>query len=134
MRKLAIPVLLLAACGTADPLALAPDPWRELLGEATPADSAEIWVGPTRVAKGSRVELHPKRRADAMDMFLEHKLATVAAVYHDVEGVAYVAVTLDDDPGRDLHDWYGRFYYFYPEEIEPIGAGAGTPPARGTKE
>ena len=78
--------------------------------------------------------LHPKRRADAMDMFLEGKLATVAAVHHDVENVAYVAVTLDDDPGRDLHDWYGRFYYFYPEEIEPIEADAGTSSARTAKE
>ena len=61
-----------------------------------------------------------------MDMFLEHQIATVAAVHRDVDDVAYVAVTLDDDPGRDLHDWYGRFYYFYPEEIEPIAADAGT--------
>ena len=112
----------------------ATDPWRELLGEETPAEDAELEIGGARVGKGARVLLHPKRRADAMDMFLEGKLATVAAVHHDVENVAYVAVTLDDDPGRDLHDWYGRFYYFYPEEIEPIEADAGTPSARTAKE
>jgi hypothetical protein len=64
-----------------------------------------------------------------MDMFLEDRVATVAAIERDVDGVTYVAVTLDDDPGRDLHAWYGRFYYFYPEEIEPIGAAAGAVPA-----
>jgi hypothetical protein len=55
-----------------------------------------------------------------MDMFLENQIATVQAIHRDVDDAAYVAVTIDSDPGRDLHDRYGRFYYFYPEEIEPV--------------
>jgi hypothetical protein len=31
-----------------------------------------------------------------------------------------VAVTLDDDPAAELHQWYGRFLYFHPDEVEPV--------------
>ena len=33
-----------------------------------------------------------------------------------------VAVVLEDDPGGDLYDTTGRFYYFGPEEVEPLPA------------
>jgi len=81
-----------------------------------------VLVAGTKVAKGSSVRLHPKRRADVWDMFLDGKLATVRAIHQDVEDVQYVAVTVDDDPASDLHDWYGRSFFFYPDEIEPVGA------------
>jgi hypothetical protein len=29
-------------------------------------------------------------------------------------------VVIDDDPAADLHDWYGRYLYFAPDEIEPL--------------
>jgi hypothetical protein len=38
----------------------------------------------------------------------------------DVDGDTHVAVLLEDDPAADLHDWHGRYYYFGPEEIEPL--------------
>lgn len=79
-----------------------------------------VFVGGTKVAKGSTVRLHPKRRADVWDAFLEDKLATVRAIHQDVENQMYVAVTVDDDPASDLHDWYGRALFFYPDEVEPI--------------
>jgi hypothetical protein len=81
-----------------------------------------VFVNGVKVAKGSSVRLHPKRRADAHDMFLNGKVATVRAVHQDVEDVMYVAVTVDDDPASDLHDWYGRSFFFYPDEVEPLGA------------
>jgi hypothetical protein len=31
-----------------------------------------------------------------------------------------VAVVLVDDPAADLHDWYGRYLYFAPEELRPL--------------
>jgi hypothetical protein len=34
----------------------------------------------------------------------------------------YVAVTVDEDPASDLHEWYGRSFFFYPDEVEPVGA------------
>lgn len=82
-----------------------------------------VFVAGVKVAKGSAVRLHPKRRADAWDMFLAGKRATVQAVHQDLEDVMYVAVTVDDDPASDLHEWYGRAFFFYPDEIEPLEGG-----------
>jgi hypothetical protein len=53
-------------------------------------------------------------------MFLEGRLATVEAVFSDVDGKNYVAVTLADDLAADLHRWHGRYLYFAPDEIEPV--------------
>ncbi|HEX3466399.1 MAG TPA: hypothetical protein VHS78_20300 [Candidatus Elarobacter sp.] len=96
--------------------AFAADPFAEL---DVPALDC-VFVDGTKVAKGSAVRLHPKRRADVWDMFLDGKAATVRKVHQDVENVLYVAVTVDDDPASDLHDWYGRSLFFYPDEIEPV--------------
>jgi hypothetical protein len=98
-------------------------PWWDPAADARVApDRDTVTVGAVAVAKGSRVRLAPRRRADAQDLFLAGRTAIVAAVYHDVDGATHVAVTLDDDPARDLHEWYGRYYYFGPEEIEPLEA------------
>lgn len=78
-----------------------------------------VFVNGTKIAKGSVVRLHPKRRADVWDMFLDNKLATVRAIHQDVEDQLYVAVTVDDDPASELHQWYGRSFFFYPDEVEP---------------
>ena len=78
----------------------------------------------TRLARGSPVRLHPSRRADAQDMFLAGQEARVSAVHVDLDGETHVAVALVDDPATELHDWYGRFLYFAPDELEPL-AGAG---------
>jgi hypothetical protein len=73
-------------------------------------------------AVGTRVRLQPgARRTDAQDMFLAGRTATIAAVHHDVEGQLCVAVTIDDDPGAELHRQRGRFHYFHADEIEPYG-------------
>jgi hypothetical protein len=83
-------------------------------------DTDTVDVGGVVVAKGSRVRLRPgNRRADAQDMFLAGRLATVEGVFLDVEDRRYVAVTVADDPGADLHAAHGRYLYFYPDEIEP---------------
>lgn len=84
-----------------------------------------VFVDGAKVSKGSRVRLHPKRRADVWDMFIDEKIATVRAIHQDVENQMYVAVTVDDDPASDLHEWYGRSLFFYPDEIEPLGVPAG---------
>ncbi|MDQ3410905.1 MAG: hypothetical protein M3509_02170, partial [Chloroflexota bacterium] len=60
------------------------------------------------------------RRADAQDMFLYGKIARVEAVLTDVDDHTYLAVTLADDPAADLHQAYGRFRYFSPDEVEPL--------------
>jgi hypothetical protein len=81
-------------------------------------DSVEI-KGVT-VARGSRVLLRPSRQADAQDLFLAGMTALVQRVYFDVDGATHVAVVLEDDPGQDLYDTTGRYYYFSPEELEPL--------------
>ena len=84
-------------------------------------ETDQVFVGGVAVSKGSRILLRPgHRRADAQDMFLIGREATVQAVFFDVDGATHVAVTLDDDEGADLHQAHGRFLYFSPEEIEPL--------------
>ena len=75
------------------------------------------------VPRGSRVRLRPSRRADAQDMFLAGQEAVVSAVHVDLDGETHVAVTLVDDPAAELHDWYGRYLYFAPDELEPLAGG-----------
>ena len=75
-----------------------------------------------RVARGSQVRLRPRRNADAQDIFVAGKTARVTSVHEDVEGNKHVGVVVDDDPAADLHDWYGRYLYFSPDEIEPLEA------------
>ena len=83
-------------------------------------DEAFVLVGDRRVARGSKVRLHPNRRADSMDMFLAGQVATVAAVQRDVDDRTYIAVTIDVDPAASLHDSFGRYFYFDPSEVEPV--------------
>lgn len=83
-----------------------------------------------RITKGARVRLRPRRRADAQDMFLVGRIATVEQVKEDVDGRSHIAVTVDDDPASDIHRWYGRFLYFAPDEVELVVEGAETTPAR----
>ncbi|MGH3389627.1 MAG: hypothetical protein ACRDOO_12205 [Actinomadura sp.] len=89
-------------------------------GDTMPDDS--VTVAGVMVGKGSRVRLRPgQRRADAHDMFLAGRTAVVEAVLLDVDGVRHLAVTLEDDPGADLYRSHGRFRYFAPDEVEPLG-------------
>ena len=84
-------------------------------------DADAVVVDGVRVTRGSRVRLAPRRSGtDAHDVFLRGRTARVAAVLLDVDDDRHVAVVLEDDPGADLHEWYGRYYYFTPAELIPI--------------
>jgi hypothetical protein len=97
-------------------------PWWDPGADASISPETDsLSIGGVSVAKGSRVRLCPgQRRADAQDMFLQGRIATVEAVFCDVDGNSHVAVTLVDDLAADLHRWHGRFLYFSPDEIEPL--------------
>jgi hypothetical protein len=99
----------------------ADEPWWDPGADASvsPATDA-VQIGEVAVSKGSRVVLRPSRRADAQDIFLAGRVGIVTAVLSDVDGQTHVAVVLEDDPASDLHEWYGRFWYFGPEELEPL--------------
>ncbi|MDQ6614642.1 MAG: hypothetical protein M3083_07835, partial [Actinomycetota bacterium] len=71
--------------------------------------------------------LRPRPGADGHDMFLAGLAATVAGIFHDVDGGIHVAVTVDGDRARELYAQQGRFYYFHPDELEPVPAAAGAP-------
>jgi hypothetical protein len=119
----------------ASPAPAAPDAtWEAFLnppGLAPPPD-ATLEMGSAVVVRGSRVRLAPRRRADSMDFFLAGRTARVEGVFRDVDDQAYVAVTVEDDPAADLQGAAGRYYYFYPEEIEPLDAAtAGASAATG---
>jgi hypothetical protein len=78
------------------------------------------------VRPGDRVRLRPRGRADAFDLLLAGKVATVAGVETDFEGTAYVMVTVDGDPGADLGaaGRPGHRFFYRADEVEPIGEGA----------
>ena len=99
----------------------AAQPWWDPGADASVSPETDaVLVAGVPVAKGSRVRLRPTRRADAQDMFLAGQDAVVTAVLSDVDGQTHVAVVLADDPAADLHDWYGRYWYFGPDELEPL--------------
>ncbi|MGH3721729.1 MAG: hypothetical protein ACRDRI_23350 [Pseudonocardiaceae bacterium] len=102
-------------------------PWWDPGADASvDPDTDSVLIAGVEVAKGSKVLLTPGlRRTDAQDMFLTGRTATVAAVLLDVDGNTHVAVTLDDDPGAEISAAHGRFRYFSPDELAPIGAHPG---------
>jgi hypothetical protein len=96
------------------------DWWDPLADEAVRPEIDAVVVDGVRITRGSRVRLRPSRRADAQDLFFADRLARVTSVHEDVDGEQHVGVVIDDDPAADLHDWYGRYLYFAPDEVEPL--------------
>lgn len=100
-------------------------PWWDPVADASVQPGVDaVLINGVSVSRGSRVRVHPSRRADAQDLFFAEQLARVTAVLSDVDGEVHVAVVLIDDPASDLHDWYGRYFYFSPDELEPMPADA----------
>jgi len=71
---------------------------------------------------GDRVRLRPKRSADAFDLLLAGRVATVESIEQDFEDHVYLAVTIDDDPGRELGQMRqpGHRFFYASDEIEPL--------------
>jgi hypothetical protein len=98
-----------------------PTPWWDPASDGSVRPELDsVLIDGVPVSKGSRVRIHPSRRADAQDLFFADQDARVTAVVSDVDGQVHVAVVLVDDPAADLHDWYGRYLYFAPEELKPL--------------
>ncbi len=88
-----------------------------------------VLINGVPVARGSRVRVNPSRRADAQDLFFAGQTGRVTNVHFDVDGSTHVGLVLDQDPAADLHDGYGRSFYYSPEELEPLGPdGKESPP------
>jgi hypothetical protein len=99
--------------------------WDPSADRAVQPDTDAVLVEGVRVSRGSRVRLRPTRRADAHDLFYDGMLARVASVHQDVDGHAHIGVVVDDDPAAELHEWYGRYLYFAPDEVEPLSSDNG---------
>ncbi|OBK08314.1 hypothetical protein A9W96_13010 [Mycobacterium sp. 1245852.3] len=104
------------------------DWWDPMADNAVRPEIDAVLVNGVRVARGSKVRLRPRRNADAQDIFVAGKTARVTSVHEDVEGNKHVAVVVDEDPAADLHDWYGRYLYFSPDEVEPLQSQHSTNP------
>jgi hypothetical protein len=91
-----------------------------------------VRVGAVDLRPGDRVRLRPLGRADILDLALEGRTATVETIEQDFEDRVYLAVTVDDDPGRDLgaRRQVGHRFFFGIEEVEPLAPDGGPRPAR----
>jgi hypothetical protein len=81
-----------------------------------------VHVGQAELREGDRVRLRPQGRGDIFDVALSGQTATIEALEQDFEGHVHLAVTLDDDPGKDLGQSRlpGHRFFFAPDEVEPL--------------
>jgi hypothetical protein len=79
-----------------------------------------VRVGPVEVRQGDQVRLRPRGRADILDLALAGKTATVESIEQDFDGRVYLAVTVDEDSGKDLGTLRqpGHRFFFQPEDVE----------------
>jgi hypothetical protein len=82
-----------------------------------------INVDGVALRQGDQVRLRPRAGGDILDLALADKIATIESIEQDFENRIYLAVTVDDDPGRDLGAMRqpGHRFFFAPEEVEPLG-------------
>ena len=75
---------------------------------------------------GDRVRLRPQRSADAFDLLLAGRAATIEAIEQDFDDHVYLAVTIDDDPGQELGLMRqpGHRFFYATDEVEPLGPAA----------
>jgi hydrogenase maturation protease len=80
---------------------------------------------------GTRVRVHPAAGGDIFDLALAGRVAVVERIEQDAEGAVHVAVTLEDDPGRELGraQQIGHRFFFAPAELEPLGEAGPAAPA-----
>ena len=95
----------------------------QLLEERTRLDHVQV-LG-VNLKPGDRVRLRPRAGGDILDLALAGKIATIESIEQDYEDKVYVAVILDDDPGRDLGFLRqpGHRFFFATEEVEPLLPG-----------
>jgi hydrogenase maturation protease len=97
--------------------------WEELQARAP----RTVAIDGVEVGTGSRVVLRPRSGGDVFDLALAGKVAVVESIEQDMDGQLHLAVTLEDDPGRDLGRARqpGHRFFFSVDEAEPLVAPAG---------
>ncbi len=93
------------------------DPWKE---ERPKLDCVRTDSGELR--PGDRVRLRPLGRADILDLALDGRTAIIDTIEQDFDDRVYLAVLVDDDPGRDLGALRqpGHRFFFGIDEIERL--------------
>jgi len=96
------------------------DPF-EVEGLQRPAPQS-VSVGGVEVSNGSRVRLWPQAGRDIFDIALSGKVAIVEKIEQDFEDRILLAVSVEDDPGREMVDMpvLGHRFFFSPDEVEPL--------------
>ncbi|MEA2324360.1 MAG: hydrogenase maturation protease, partial [Solirubrobacteraceae bacterium] len=104
-----------------------PSYWEEL--ERPGPDS--VVVDGVELRRRSRVRLRPRSRTDIFDVVLVGLVGIVEGIEQDMEGNVQLAVTVEDDPGRDLGERRqpGHRFFFRPDEVEPLDDLAAAEPA-----
>jgi hypothetical protein len=71
---------------------------------------------------GGRVRIRPAETMDILDMALRGKTGTIAAIEQDFEDHFHLALTVDDDPGKDLGQagLPGHRFFYRPADVEPL--------------
>lgn len=86
----------------------------------SPGERSKIING-VAYAKGDKVRLTLGiRNADALDMILDGKIATIEMIYTDCEDNIHFAVTIDEDPAREMKRELGLYLYYSPAEVSLV--------------
>jgi len=98
-------------------------PCEDDFGASTRLESVSI--GGFSIKAGDRVRIHPKSRADIMDIALAGKAAFVETIEQDAEARVHLAVVLEEDPGKDLGlmRQAGHRFFYGADEVEPLPEG-----------
>ncbi len=70
---------------------------------AEPAGEPQTLIRGAIARPGDRLVLRLPDRVDTYDRMLDGRTATIERIYLDYDDRAYLGVTLDDDPGQQLH-------------------------------
>ena len=102
--------------------AATPEDITRLHGRVTMRDpregEREATVGGVTYRRGTGVLLRPDPNRDPYDRMLNGRTATVERIFLDYDDRVHLAVSIDDDPMRDVMRDTGRFHFFRPEEVE----------------
>ena len=81
-----------------------------------------VIVDGVELRTGDGVRIRPEGRADVMDIALQGKAAVIESIEQDAENRIYLALVLDEDPGKDLGFLRqpGHRFFYGLNEVEPL--------------
>jgi hypothetical protein len=81
-----------------------------------------VRVNGTDLKVGHHVRIRPQGRADVMDLALEGKIALIESIEQDAENRVYLALVLEEDPGKDMGMLRqpGHRFFYGSHEVEPL--------------